>query len=30
MACRHEGVGQVNTKMVNTQGVCIGGGGRDQ
>ena len=27
MACRQEGVGQINTKMVNTRGMCIGGGG---
>lgn len=27
MACRQEGVGQINTKVVNTRGMCIGGGG---
>ena len=28
MACRQEGVGQVNTKMVNARGMCVGGGRR--
>lgn len=27
MACRQEGVGQVNTKMVNARGMCVGKGG---